>query len=248
MRARIVAKGVPAGDVVLFADWADSRLFELTADHAAAREIRHELKLGDGFLVVHAGNMGVKQGLDVVIDAALRTRVDPSIRYVLVGDGAMRPHLEQRARSEALTNVVFVPLLEHERFLTLLATADVALITQQRTVADVVFPSKALTLLAAGKPVVASVTDASAVAAALVQSGAGVVVAAEDPGALTAAIKLLQHDHPRRLRMSAAGRTYAAAQWERTRTLAYLADTVSRVAAPRLLDTLDDAKPTRLSV
>ena len=128
--------------------------------------------------------MGVKQGLDVVLDAALQTRSNPAIVYLLVGDGAMRPHLEARARALGLDNVRIVPLLDHERFLRLLAAADVCLVTQQRTVADVVFPSKVLTLLAAGKPVIASVTGGSAVANVISGAGAGMVVPPEDGDAL----------------------------------------------------------------
>jgi colanic acid biosynthesis glycosyl transferase WcaI len=229
MRARIIAKGVPAEKVVLLADWADPQLFTLARD-AGAQNIRQELGLDDAFVVLHAGNMGVKQGLDVVLNAAERTRADPGIRYVLVGDGATRPHLETRARELGLPNITFVPLLPGPRFLQLLAGADVCLITQQRTVADVVFPSKVLTLLAAGKPVVASVTGGSAVASAISQAGAGVVIPPEDAEKLAGAIEVLQRDPARRDAMSAAGRDYARNHWERTKTLTYLAQIVERTA------------------
>lgn len=232
MRARIIAKGIPAEKVVLLADWADPQLFALAQD-AGSRAIRQELGLGDAFVVLHAGNMGVKQGLDVVLDAADRTRADPAIRYVLVGDGAMRPHLEARARSLGLPNITFVPLLPGPRFLQLLAAADVCLVTQQRTVADVVFPSKVLTLLAAGKPVVASVAGGSAVASVISHAGAGTVVAPEDAGGLAAAVESLHRDPARRHTMSAAGRAYARSHWERTQTLTYLAEIVERTALKR---------------
>jgi colanic acid biosynthesis glycosyl transferase WcaI len=227
MRARIIAKGIPAEKVHLFADWSDPRLFTLDASQSGA--IRRELGLGDAFLVLHAGNMGVKQGLDVVLDAAQQTRSDPGIVYLLVGDGAMRPHLEARARDLGLDNVRIVPLLEHEKFLQLLAAADLCLVTQQRTVADVVFPSKVLTLLSAGKPVVASVTGGSAVANVVAGAGAGMIVTPEDGAALADAIETLRADAARRTRMAAAGRAYASEHWEKTRTLALLADTLQRI-------------------
>ena len=227
MRARIVAKGIPPEKVLLFADWSDPRLFTLDAGRAGA--IRRELGLGDAFLVLHAGNMGVKQGLDVVLDAAEQTRSNPGIVYLLVGDGAMRPHLEARARDLGLDNVRIMPLLEHERFLQLLAAADVTLVTQQRTVADVVFPSKVLTLLSAGKPVVASVTGGSAVANVVAEAGAGMIVTPEDGAALASAIETLRADPARRAAMSAAGRAYASEHWERMRTLGYLSDTLARL-------------------
>ncbi len=228
MRARIVAKGTPADKVALFADWADPRLFALGAN-AEDSAIRRDLGLQNAFVVLHIGNMGVKQGLDVVLDAAERTRLTDDIVYVLVGDGAMRPNLEARTRALGLPNVRIVPLLPEEKFLALLASADVCLVTQQRAVADVVFPSKVLTLLAAARPVVASVTAGSAVASVIAEARAGIVVTPEDARALVEAIDALQRDPSRRLEMSAAGRAYAFAHWDRLRTLTYLAETLERM-------------------
>jgi colanic acid biosynthesis glycosyl transferase WcaI len=103
-------------------------------------------------------------------------------------------------------------------------------VTQQRTVADVVFPSKVLTLLAAGKPVIASVTGGSAVANVIAGAGAGMVVTPEDGAALVAAVETFRRDSSIRNAMAAAGRAYARHHWERTETLRYLTDTVERVA------------------
>lgn len=228
MRERIVDKGIPTRKVVLFADWADPQLFALERG-APARAIREELGLTEELVVLHAGNMGVKQGLDVVLDAADRTRSDARIMYVLVGDGAVRPQLERSARARKLTNVRFVPLLPQDRFLSLLSAADLCLVTQQHSVADVVFPSKVLTLLAAGKPVVASVAARSAVARVIEDAGAGVVVAPEDGVALADAVVRLALTAAERVAMGASGRAYARQHWDRTSTLALLTESVERL-------------------
>lgn len=226
MRTRILAKGVPAENVLLFPDWADPRFFDL---EPGARDpgIRHELRLGERFVVLHAGNMGVKQALDVVLEAA--RRADETIQYVLVGDGAMRPALVARARAMGLSNVRFLPLLARDRFDRLVATADLCLVTQQRTVADVVFPSKVLTLLAAAKPIVASVAAGSEVARVITAAGAGEVVAPEDPDALGAAVEKLRLDTAGRGQMAASGRRYARQHWDRDATLQYLTTRLERI-------------------
>ncbi len=229
MRSRIVAKGVPPEKVLLFSDWADPRLFDLEPT-AGDLEIRRELGLGEGFLVLHAGNMGVKQGLDVVLEAASRER-ETATRYVLVGDGAVRPTLEARARRMGLSNVVFVPLLPREQFERLISTSDLCLVTQRSSVADVVFPSKVLTLLAAAKPVVASVSGGSEVARVISGAAAGEVVPPEDPDALCAAIERLRADLPLRGRMGASGRRYARQHWDRDTTMQYLMTRLERVVA-----------------
>ncbi|HEY7450393.1 MAG TPA: WcaI family glycosyltransferase [Vicinamibacterales bacterium] len=227
MRAKILAKDIPPKNVLLFSDWADPRLFDLEPGRPDP-EIRHELRLDNDFIVLHAGNMGVKQGLHVVLEAARRTK-DPTMRYVFVGDGVMRHELEARARAMNLANVRFLPLLDRGRFERLLAVADLCLVTQQRTVADVVFPSKVLTLLAAAKPVVASVAAASEVARVVKAAEAGEVVAPEDPDRLARAIAKLRGSKARRSQMAESGRNYARRHWDRDRTLQHLAARLERI-------------------
>ena len=228
MRARIVSKGVADGKVVVSPSWAEPELFDLPGDDDS---IRRELGLGRAHLVLHAGNMGVKQGLDVVLEAARLTDERPDILYLLVGDGAMRAQLESRLRALDLQNVRMLPLLPRESFLRLLAAADVCLVTQQRTVADVVFPSKVVTLLAAGKPVIASVSAASAVARTIVEADAGIVVTPEDPSALANAVDALLADPEKRLQMKTHARQYARKRWDHDAILQDLEQAITRAAS-----------------
>ena len=146
------------------------------------------------FWLFTAGNMGLKQGLDVVLGAAELSRGDEGIDYLLVGDGAAHASLEKRAAARALSNVHFMPLQPHAEFMALLAATDVSLITQQRVVANIVFPSKTLTLMAAGRPVIASVNSESEVARVVRKARAGLVVEPENPSALFDAVKALRND------------------------------------------------------
>ena len=165
MRQRIVSKGIVPEKVVLFRDWTDPPLFDIPLQ-GGGEEFRDSLGLRDRLMVVHAGNMGVKQGLDIVLEAAQRSRAMEDIIYLLVGDGATRPALEARAAALNLSNLKFLPVQRREAFHELLAATDIALITQQRVVADIVFPPKTMTLLAAGRPIVASLKQSSEVARA----------------------------------------------------------------------------------
>jgi len=223
MQNRIVSKGVPAEKVTLFPDWVDPACFSVpVTDEGQAFRRAHGL---DGqFLMVHCGNMGVKQGLEVILGAAERSRDRPDLTYLLVGDGAARPTLEERTKALRLANVRFLPLQPKEVFCDLLAAADVCLVTQRKTVMDIVFPSKVITLLAAGRPVLASVNTDSEVARVVRGAKAGDVVAAEDPQALLAAIlKLRALPETARL-MRINGRIYARGHWEREQTLAAMED------------------------
>lgn len=222
MRKKIIAKGFPADKVVLFSDWTDPELFSLPITDGG-NLFRQRFELRARTLVVHAGNMGVKQGLDVVLDAAELARdSNPTISFLLVGDGAMRTKLKQEARCRKLDNVVFLPLLPSELFHDLLAASDISLVTQQKTVADIVFPSKVLTLLAAGRAIVASLSEGSGVARVLAEAGAGVRTEAEDPRALLEAVRALASDPHRRHAMGSSGRAYARQHWDRETILANL--------------------------
>jgi len=218
MKRRIVSKGSPPERVTVSPDWAEPSLFELPLTGGGVA-FRQRFGLANRFLVVHVGNMGVKQGLDVVLAAAERSRNCPEIVYLLVGDGAMRPALEARAAATGLTNLRILPLQPAAVFRDVLAAADLTLVTQHRAVADIVFPSKVLTLLAAGKPVVASLNGTSEVARVVFEAGAGVITAAEDPEALATAVRTLRGDADRRRAMGAQGRAYARAHWDRERIL-----------------------------
>jgi colanic acid biosynthesis glycosyl transferase WcaI len=214
MRAKIIAKGFPAERVALFSDWTNPEFFEVPPNRGGAT-FRQNFGLQDKFLVVHAGNMGFKQGLDVVLGVAELSRHDPTIAYLLVGDGAMRTTLDEAARAKGLDNVHFLPLQPRPVFLDLLACTDLALITQQRCVADIVFPSKVLGLLAGARPVVASLSAGSEVSRVLNESGAGVVVEPENPKTLWRTIGELRADPSRRALMGSQGRLYARRRWDR---------------------------------
>lgn len=218
MRERIVEKGIDPAKVVLFPARADSSLYTLR-DRTDGSEFREKFGLRGKLVVSHAGNMGVKQGLAVILEAAEKTCDREDIEYLLVGDGAMRRELEFVARARSLNHVRFMPLLDNDLFQQMLAATDIALITQQRVVSDIVFPSKTVTLLAAGCPVIASVNSKSEVAKVILRSGAGVVVEPENAGALSSAILELSKDKEALARMSREARRFATERWDERRTL-----------------------------
>jgi colanic acid biosynthesis glycosyl transferase WcaI len=218
MRQRIISKGVAAEKVTIFPLRADEQLFKLGAA-AEGESFRSEHQLEGKFVVVHSGNMGVKQGLEVVLEAAARLKDRKDIAFLLVGTGAMKAQLEERAAALRLENLKFLPLQSEERFREMLATTDLALVTQQRTVSDIAFPSKTVTLLSAGCPVLASVSSSSEVARVIETSEGGVVVEPEDPPILAQTIDQLSRNAGQLSVMKSRGRRYAMEQWLPDRVL-----------------------------
>lgn len=218
MRQRLIAKGLPEDKVELLEPRMDESLLNLLPEEGDT--FRRTYGLGDKFLVTHSGNMGVKQGLEVILDAALLSRADNSMLFLCVGDGVECERIKRRATELDLSNVRFLPVLNEQDFRGLMAASDICLVTQQHSVSEIAFPSKIVTYLAAGQPVIASVNPSCEVARVIQESGAGMVAAAENPQALIDAIRKLRSGGLPQAGGSA--REYACARWSSARVLGEL--------------------------
>lgn len=156
-----------------------------------AEQTRHRLGWRpDEFVCLHGGNMGQKQGLDNVLDAALLLR-GRNVTIVLAGDGNDRARLERRAAEQRLDNVAFVELQGPGRWEEMMQASDVLLVNQRSSVTDMSLPSKLTSYFAAGRPVVAAVSAGSETAREIEQARAGIVVPPAKPEALADAILVL---------------------------------------------------------
>jgi colanic acid biosynthesis glycosyl transferase WcaI len=167
---------------------------------------RAEHGLSGKRVVMYAGNVGLSQALDLVIDAAVGLAAEPDVIFVVNGGGVARPELERRARG--LANVVFVDMQPKDRLPDVLAAADVHVVPLKRGLAWSSVPSKLYSILAAGRPIVASVDPGTEVARTLEQAGAGIAVPPEDPEAFTKALRRLLENEPERVSMGASGRRF----------------------------------------
>ena len=154
---------------------------------------RQENGLGEKTVVMYAGNVGFSQSLELVLNAAGAIAHDPDVVFVINGGGTGRADLELRARG--LPNVLFVDAQPMDRLPEVLAAADIHVVPLKRGLARASVPSKVLSILAAGRPFVASVDPGSEISRIAHESGAGVAVPPEDPEAFTKAVQTLI-EHP----------------------------------------------------
>ncbi len=169
-------------------------------------QYREEYGLGDATVVLYAGNVGLSQSLDLVLDAARRHRHRDDVVFVINGGGSALDGLRRRAAE--LDNVRFVPMQPRERLPEVLATGDIHLVPLKRGLARSSVPSKLYSILAAGRPVLASVDPGTEVATTVERSGAGLAVPPEDPDAFCEALDELLADPARRERLGASGRRF----------------------------------------
>ncbi|MDV3128676.1 glycosyltransferase family 4 protein [Mycobacterium sp. 21AC1] len=134
--------------------------------------------------VVHTGNMGMKQGLEHVLDAArLATERYPgAIEFVLVGDGNTRQALRDKAAG--LDGVRFVDPVSEDDYPVVLAAADILLVHERPEVREMSLPSKLTSYTTASRPIVAAVAENSITASFLRSHDAALLVPNGDPEAL----------------------------------------------------------------
>jgi colanic acid biosynthesis glycosyl transferase WcaI len=208
-------KAVPTAKQFYFPNWIAPRAAvagvvdkidvapEATAPGSAARAARRRHGVAaDALLAVYSGNLGRKQGLEVLAGAAellAAGGADPAaasqrVMIVIAGEGAARDELAARIAAAKLANLRLLPLLDDADYRALLAAADVCLITQAVGTGQFFFPSKLLTTLAAGCPVIAVADADSELAHAVAEGGFGVVTPAGDAPALASRLCALAAD------------------------------------------------------
>jgi colanic acid biosynthesis glycosyl transferase WcaI len=154
------------------------------------QETRRRLGWGIETVVLHAGNMGAKQGLEHLVDtAALADRSGDRLRIVLMGNGNQRSELKRRFQGSR--NIEITDGVPDSEFTDVLAAADVLLLHERPGVVEMCVPSKLTSYFAAGRPVLAATSTRSAAAHEIQASGAGTVVEPGNPVALLEALRSL---------------------------------------------------------
>jgi colanic acid biosynthesis glycosyl transferase WcaI len=204
-----LSKGVEAERMVHFPNWVDINGIAPLASRSAYRA-----KLGlapDAVVALYSGNMGNKQGLEILAEVARLLQDDPRIQLVFGGNGTGRADLQ--ARCAGLTNVHFLDLQPLERLNEWLGLADVHLLPQRADAADLVMPSKLTGMLASGRAVLATAQPGTELCRVVEQDAAcGLVVPPENPPAMAEALRSLAADPVRRAELGANGRRYAKAE------------------------------------
>ncbi len=167
---------------------------------------RSEYGLTGKKVVMYAGNVGLSQALDLVLDAAVALAHEPDVVFVINGGGAARPDLERQARG--MGNVRFIDMQPADRLPEVLAAGDIHVVPLKAGLARSSVPSKLYSILAAGRPVVASVDVGTEVSRTVAGAGAGISVGPGDSEAFTKAIRRLLDAPEEAHAMGASGRRF----------------------------------------
>jgi colanic acid biosynthesis glycosyl transferase WcaI len=136
-----------------------------------------------------AGTMGHASRVDVLVDVAEKLRADDRIRLVCVGHGPLETRMTEEIRRRGLKNLTLLPFQPREAVPDMQSAADVMLLTTSARIGSTSVPSKLITYLAVGKPVICAVPADTDVAALVHEKELGLVTAPENAAALADAIR-----------------------------------------------------------
>ena len=213
MQTRLERHGVDPAKIRVIENWADEAIIRPISGES---RFRRSLGLSDAFVVMHSGNVGHSQNLDLLRDAAAVWREAPRIRFLIVGQGATRQRLETRVRGESLDNVTFRGYRPREDLSDTLAAGDVHYIGMVPALSGAVVPSKLYGIMAAARPFVAAVEPGTEPAMVAEATGCGVRVDPTDAEALADAILRLARQPSERAAMGIAALETYRARYTRT--------------------------------
>jgi lipopolysaccharide/colanic/teichoic acid biosynthesis glycosyltransferase len=228
-REAIAARGTPPNKIAVIHNWADERIQTTKPGPARAKELGFAGK----FNVVFAGTMGRAQALTTVLDAANLLRVEPNVRFVLIGGGLEAESLEAETKRRQLGNVIFLEARPSHEIGEILALADVLLVhLKDDPLFAITVPSKTQAYLMAERPMLMGVRGDSA--ALVKEAEAGIVFEPERPDQLAAAVMALKE-------MTDEERTRLAVNGSRF----YREKLSLHIGVTKFLDTFEEALLTR---
>lgn len=211
-----VRKGVKRERAFLLPNWVDTqKIYPMQGNNS----LRAKLNISDQtFVALYHGNMGCKQGLGLLVEAARLLEYRSEILFVLCGEGPAKRALELQAGS--LSNILFLELQPEDKLNELVNLADVHLLPQLANAADLVMPSKLGTMLASGRPVIAAADPDTEISHIL--NNIGVLIRPENATALAESLAQLIENPFERTKLGNLGRAYACEHLDKSAILSRL--------------------------
>lgn len=228
MKDNLLRKGVPDQKITVIPNWAN---VETIRPVEKQNRFRAANGLNGDFVVMFAGNLGFIAMLDNVIETARLLKNDPSIQFLIVGEGNAKAGLVHRANELGLNNVRFLPTQPKDVLPEMLGAADVSLVTLNKQLGQLNVPSKTYSIMASGRPVLASVPPDSEIASLVKTADCGVGVPPEDPASMADAILRLANQPEQLRQFGANGRRYVEEHLSRRKVTAQYNDLLHEVAA-----------------
>ena len=205
-RDYLLSQGANADRVKIVHNWVDT---DLVKPGPKNNEFSRKYGLDSKFIISFAGVMGFAQGLEVIVKAAEKLKDKKEIVFIMVGDGVKRPELEHLAADLKLNNLKFIPTQPRDLYPQVLHASDICLVTLGKDLLTPVVPGKLLSIMASGRPVVASIPLSGDTPKIINDCRCGIAVEAGRAELLAEAILKLYNDRSLAREMGQNGRQAA---------------------------------------
>jgi colanic acid biosynthesis glycosyl transferase WcaI len=208
----LLHKGVPSEKISIIPVWADPSLI-----HPMKKEnnFSQEHGVDKKFVVMYSGNLGVNSSLEDAIMAADILKTEEDIYFLFVGEGVRKDSLILMAEQKGLKFVSFLPYQPRELLNSMLASADVGLVTLHADAHHTSLPSKTFNIMASGRPILAVTPIESEISRLIQRYQCGVVVQPRSPEKLAESILLLKNNPELCLELGKNGRMNLEASFSR---------------------------------
>jgi glycosyltransferase involved in cell wall biosynthesis len=181
----VITKGVDPDKISVIHNWVD---IDFIKPGPKENYFRDQYDLNGKFVVSFAGILGYSQDIDVILQSAKQLESFKNIQFLIVGDGVYKPRILRRAKEMNVINMTFLPMEPRENYPQVLYASDISLSTLYSFVRTPVVPSKILSIMASGIPVIATM-DLSGDASKIINDAkCGFALPPEDPRLLSEAI------------------------------------------------------------
>lgn len=203
----LLAKGVPEEKIEIVYNWIDTD--NLTpVDRQENILFSHFGLPRDGFYICYSGNIGMSQNFEMLLDVADELKANSNIQFVIIGDGAFREQLVGLIESREIHNMHIFDFQPYEHISHVYSLGDADLVISKGGTGNSSVPSKTWSIMAAGRPVLASFDPDSELVSILNKAHVGVCTDADDKQALIKAIYWMYKNREQAAAMGAAGRRF----------------------------------------
>ena len=202
MAQNLMDKNVPSEKIRLIPHFADT---DLISPLPRNNNFSKQTGLDGKFVVLLPGSISYRYGIDIIFESAMILRDNEEIVFLFIDRGELREQLKQKATSEKLKNIQFLPFQPSEMFPYVLASSDVCLVSLDKNFASYSVPSKLYNIMASARAVLAIAEKDSEVARIVIAANCGIVVPPNDPQILAQKIHKLTSDKQGRNKMGQKG-------------------------------------------
>ena len=206
----IEAQGVDPTKLHVIPNFVDTNFLK---PHPKDNPLAQEYDLSDSFVVLYAGNIGLSQSFDTLLETAKRLEDTPQIKILIVGDGVRQADIAEKAKQ--LSNVIVLPYQPRSRVPDIYGTADLGLVPLMKGTAKTTLPSKLYTIMATGTPALVAVDPDSDIVRQVKEAQAGVAILPDDADELEKAIRYAYAHPEENQQYGKNGRAYALENFSR---------------------------------